>query len=245
MRVELPVRSNAEGSVPVRMVFGLLVAALGAIFLAQNLGWAEGEDLMRRFWPAAFVAIGVAVLLQPESRGPSRLWGLVPVLAGVWIFASQEEWVEIDFFDLFFPAVLLLFGASLVRKAYRGPRERPAASSDADAYVHAFAVMAGNDIRSSSTAFRGADLGAFMGGVVLDLTGAQLEGDEAVIDVFAMWAGIEIKVPAGWRVVSKVMPLMAAFEDKTPPLTRAAEGMPAKTLVVRGFVIMGGVEVKG
>ena len=236
---------NTEGSVPVRMIFGLLVAALGAIFLAENLGFVEGRELLRRFWPAAFVALGVAVLLQPESRGSSRYWGFVPVLAGVWIFAYQEEWIEVDFWDLFFPGVLLLFGASLVWRSYHGPRERPARDGDPDAYVRAFAVMAGNEIRSTSTAFRGGDLGAFMGGVVLDLTAAKMEGNEAVIDTFAMWAGIEIKVPPGWRVVSKVVPLMGAFEDKTPPPIRVSDAAPAKTLLVRGFVVMGGIEVKG
>jgi hypothetical protein len=240
---------NAEGAVPVRMIFGLLIAALGAIFLAESLGWVEGRELLRRFWPAAFVALGVAVVLQPETRGASRFWGFVPILAGIWIFAYQEEWIEVDFWDLFFPAILLVFGGSLVWRAYQAPRERPVGEGgpprDADAYVRAFAVMAGNEIRSTAKNFRGAELGAFMGGVVLDLTGAEFEGDSAAIDVFAMWAGIEIKVEPGVKVVSKVIPLMGAFEDKTPPPTRADGAAPGKTLLVRGFVVMGGVEVKG
>ncbi len=238
-------KQKEQGSVPVRMVLGLLVAALGAIFLADNLGLVEGHELLRRFWPAAFVTMGSIMLLQPHAKGSSRYWGVLPVVAGIWIFAHQEGWLEIEVWDLFFPGVLLLFGGQMVFRSLSAPRAKVAGLADEpDAYVRSFAVMAGNEVRSSSSAFRGGDLGAFMGGVVLDLRGAKLEGDRATIDAVAMWAGIEIKVPDDWRVVSEVMPLMAAFEDKTKPATERSESAPTKTLVVRGVVVMGGIEVK-
>jgi hypothetical protein len=168
-------------------------------------------------------------------------------VAGIWIYANQEEWLDVHLGDLLFPGLLLLFGGSMVWRALRAPRA-PVSDSDGkeepDAYVRSFAVMAGNEVRSTSSAFRGGDLGAFMGGVVLDLTQAKLAGDRATIDAVAMWAGIEIKVPPDWRVVSEVLPLMAAFEDKTRPAPPVSEAAPSKTLVVRGVVVMGGIEVK-
>jgi hypothetical protein len=68
---------------------------------------------------------------------------------------------------------------------------------------------------------------------------AGLEG-AAVIDVFAVWGGIEIRVPEDWTVVSRVTPILAGFSDNTRP-TQAAT---AKQLVIRGFILMAGVEVK-
>jgi predicted membrane protein len=100
--------------------------------------------------------------------------------------------------------------------------------------------MAANEIRAVAPGFRGADLGAFMGAVILDLTQAKIEADEAVVDTFALWGGIEIRVPSDWSVESRVTPLMGAYEDKTRP-TATESG---KRLVVRGFVVMGGVEIK-
>ena len=79
-----------------------------------------------------------------------------------------------------------------------------------------------------------------MGGCEIDLRQASIEpGTEAVIDVFALWGGIEIKVPDDWTVVTRVTPLMGGVEDKTrvPQTTD-------KRLVVNGFVVMGGVVVK-
>jgi hypothetical protein len=54
-----------------------------------------------------------------------------------------------------------------------------------------------------------------------------------------MWGGIEIKVPPDWTVVSKVDPILGGYEDKT---TSPKDEL--KRFVVRGTVVMGGLEVK-
>lgn len=230
-----------SGAIPVRFVMGLAVIALGVIFLGDNLGYFEARELLRAFWPLAFVAVGVAVLTQRHARGGGRVWGLVWVVAGLWIYAHQRGWIEVEFWDVFVPSALVLLGGSLVWRSLAGPRpRRPGVAEESDASPHSFAVMSGFELRSTSQAFRGADLGAVMGGVTLDLTQAKIAAEEAVIDVFVWWGGIEIRVPPDWTVVSRVTPLMAGYEDKTRPTSAA----PAHRLVIRGVVVMGGVEVK-
>lgn len=240
MWAERGARRGEAGGATARLVVGLLVIALGAIFLGANLDLFDGDEAVHAFWPIAFVVVGLTVMLEPRRHGSSgRAWGLVWIVAGLWIFAQQREWIRFDFWDLFFPGALLIAGGTMVWRALRGGRGRSRGEEVDESEPRAFALMSGNEIRSTSASFRGADLGAFMGGVKLDLTGATLAGDEAEIDVFAMWGGIEIRVPREWTVVGRVMPLMAAFEDKTQPVPAAT-----KRLVIRGVVVMGGVEVK-
>jgi hypothetical protein len=86
----------------------------------------------------------------------------------------------------------------------------------------------------------GLEATAVMGGVEADLRGARARGSEVVAEVFAMWGGIELIVPEDWRVVSEVVPVMGGVEDKT----HLAEGGDTTTLVVRGLVVMGGLEIK-
>ena len=232
-------RERQSGFVSMKLLFGVLIVVLGAIFLAQNLGLIESRLLLRRFWPAAFVAIGTALLLQP-GRGRARWWGGIWIVAGVWIWADQQDWIDVNFFQVFFPAALLLIGGSLVWRALHPGGERPDQSEDGGAHPHLFALMAGNEVRSITRGFRGADLGAVMGGVTLDLSRAQMEGESATVDVVAFWGGIEIRVPQDWVVTSQVFPLMGGYEDNTKP---AADG-PSKRLLLRGVAVMGGVEVK-
>jgi len=230
-----------RGAIPVKLVVGLLVVTLGAIVLGNNLGWLDGREAFRHFWPAAFVVIGVALFFQPATCRPSRWWSLVWIVAGAWIYAHQRAWIDLEFWDVVFPGILLLVGGSLVWRVVAGDRPRRVrASEDPDAHLSSFAVMSGNEIRSVAAGFRGADLVAFMGGVVLDLTQSKIEAEQATIDAYVLWGGVEIKVPKEWTVVSQVVPFMGAYEDKTQP----SSAVPTKRLVVRGAVVMGGIEVK-
>jgi hypothetical protein len=68
-----------------------------------------------------------------------------------------------------------------------------------------------------------------------------MQGDTATIDVFAVMGGIEIFAPRDWDVTSKVVAFMGASVDKRRP---AQTPTTRKTLVVRGFVFMGGIEIK-
>ena len=88
--------------------------------------------------------------------------------------------------------------------------------------------------------FRGGEATALLGGVKIDLHDAAITAEEAVIDVFAFWGGIEIAVPDGWAVVNRVVAVLGGAEDRTrPPVSPTA-----KRLVIRGICIMGGVEIK-
>ena len=61
-----------------------------------------------------------------------------------------------------------------------------------------------------------------------------------MIDVFTVMGGHEIKVPETWSVVTKAVPIMGGIEDRT----RAPQAPQAPRLVLRGFIMMGGVEIK-
>jgi hypothetical protein len=216
-----------------RLILGLAIVALGALLLLDNLDLVETGAVYHYFFPAVLLLVGVSVLVQ------GSIWGWVWLVAGGWMLAERLDLVEFDFFQLFVPAVLLLVGGSLVYRTFARPQPAAQGTNDSASYVRAFAVMSGNERRGIASTFRGGDLAAFMGGVTLDLRQAKMTPEGALLDTFAFWGGIEIKVPESWQVRGEVIPLMGGFEDKTRPKAGAVEG----TLVIRGFAIMGGVEV--
>jgi len=139
-------------------------------------------------------------------------------------------------------------GDSAAERAFAGAREGLAASRsrrtgpiDAGSALNEFAFMGGGERVVRSQEFQGGEVSAILGGFEIDLRGAGIAGDSATIEVFAFWGGIELRVPDDWDVAVHATPILGAV------VSSAKSGIgkvPTKTLVIRGSVIMGGVEVK-
>jgi len=81
---------------------------------------------------------------------------------------------------------------------------------------------------------------AMFGGVELDLTQAVFTDNTCEINVFCMFGGIEVTVPEGTNVRNECIAIFGGSDTKTePPLP----GAP--TVIVKGFIGFGGVEVRG
>ena len=240
-------RFDERGFVHPRLVVGILIIIVGSLFLLDSLDFMDVDDVVR-FWPLFFVAVGATMAVQPSGTA-NRGFGIFLIAAGLWVLLYDFDIIPVSFWDIW-PVFLIGAGAWMIWRAVGqpdGPPRRPGdvapgrpsgnvAESSADR-VSAFAFMSGIQRANNSKGFRGADLTAIMGGVDLDLRDAQM-GPEPVIDAFAFWGGIEVKVPADWVVINKVMPLMGGLEDDT----RADEGS-SKELLIRGSAIMGGMKI--
>jgi len=217
------------------LMFGLMIILLGVVFTLDNLDIADARTYLQ-YWPAGLIAIGVAKVLEARTGQGSSLGGLFFIGVGSWMLLDTLDIINVSLRD-FWPLLLVMVGGMIVWQALRG-RHHPAAGFN-DETVNAIAVLGGVNRGSNSTAFRGGELTALMGGCEIDLRQASING-EAVIDVFAMWGGIEIRVPESWTVIGRVTPLMGGFDDTTRP----PAGVTAHKLIIRGVVLMGGVEVK-
>jgi hypothetical protein len=219
-----------------RLVFGFLLVGFGLLWTLENLG-VPGISELLHWWPALLVIYGLVRFTGID--GTRRVVsGVLFMLVGGWMLAREFGLVHISIFRLW-PLWMVFVGATLVWRSMRGPGPDEEAV-DRTAYPRPFAFMGGNARKVDSQQFVGLEATAVMGGVVADLTGTRPRGHEVVAEVFAWWGGIELIVPEDWRVVTEVMPIMGGVEDAT----RFAGGEPAATLIVRGLVVMGGVEVK-
>lgn len=219
-----------------RLVVGLFLLLQGVLIA---LSWYDliPPISLWVYWPVILILIGVLKVVQP---GASRIGGFILAGVGGLLLGNNLDLYDIDFRDLF-PFLLIVLGLFLVTSAFRR-RLPPGQATDASSTIDAFAVLGGVRRVSSSRSFRGGSAGAILGGCEIDLRQASIaEGGEAVIDVFAMWGGVDIAVPQGWSVSVQGFPLLGAFEDHTVP---TLGGESTQRLVVRGLVIMGGVDVK-
>jgi predicted membrane protein len=136
--------------------------------------------------------------------------------------------------------VAILIVATIVFFVVNGPQSNASdrEMSTKESTFTSTAVLGAIERRNSSSAFRGAEASAFMGGVNLDFRDATMEGDEARIQVSAIMGGIEIRVPRTWTVINHVSPFMGGVEDHS----RSGDGN--KRLVIEGTVFMGGLDIE-
>jgi hypothetical protein len=221
-----------------RLVVGLVMLALGVLWTADNLGLADASAVLR-WWPALFVAFGVS-RIAGWGCVRNRTIGILFTVLGTLMIGGEFGWVHAGL-GLLWPLALVALGVQILA---RGSRAGGAFGDnnlvDGSEYLHSFALMGGSSTRSTSTALRGGELSAIMGGVELDLREARPADGRVVMDVFAFMGGIEIVVPPEWSVEFNASPVMGGLEDSRG---LSANGEAGGTLVVRGVVILGGLEV--
>ena len=219
-----------------RAIFGLFLFAFGALLLLDRFDLVR-IDHWAHFWPLFPIAIGVVKVIQPKREGQRFFGALLIVIFGAILL---RHWVDFPIRgDLIAPGVLLLIGLRLMLVPRRSWRRRPAVVGSGDE-VGTFALLGSSKVVNTSSSFDGGQASAVLGACELDLRGASIaEGGEAVLDVFAFWGGIDILVPAGWAVVVSGTPILGAIEDQRP-----APAVSTGTLVIKGLVVMGGVEIR-
>jgi hypothetical protein len=227
---------EARSRVTGRVLLGLIVIALGFLWTLDNLDVLESEPIVR-YWPVVLIAIGVAKLFGLATTRHT-VWGVTFLVAGAWLLAGALDVIDVHPFELW-PLALIAIGAHLLVRS-RGPQPAAGTTEEPSSLINTFAIWSMVNRKVVSQAFRGGEATAVMGGAEIDLRPAKPVPGGAVLDVFVWWGGIDVRVAEHWKVVNEATVLMGGIEDKSkepPPDSR-------DVLILRGLVVMGGVDIK-
>jgi hypothetical protein len=230
------ISATATGLLP-----GLIVAAIGLLFLLNNLNIVRVHDVWA-YWPVILIVIGITKLTD-STDSHEKTGGAIMVLVGGILLSTSLgllSWHVWQFWPLILIAVglLMLFnrtGAGLIA----GLRFRP---SEAAARADGIAIFGGFKRRVTTDDYRGAHYIAIFGGGEVDLRRALMQGDSAHIEISAIFGGFEIRVPTNWIVVNEVVGIFGGAADETVQPLPEAPGV--KRLIVRGTALFGGVGIK-
>jgi len=228
-----------QHSTAVQMVVGFAVILMGFAFLLDNLGWID-IDYKFQFWPMILLIAGLLKISQARSDR-STLVGAGLLLVGGIFMLQGFGWFYISW-HVVAPVLIIAAGLAVVFKSSRKPGAVGAdgviTEDGSGDWVNATAILGGYKRRITSPGFRGGEISAMFGGCDLDLREADL-ASEAVLTTFALCGGITVKVPVDWTVEMDGTPILGGFDEKTAmPKDRS------KRLIVRGYAIMGGVEIR-
>jgi predicted membrane protein len=242
---------------------GLVFVTVGAVFLLGNMGILDVGRIIR-FWPVILIAAGLFKIVE-SGEDYAQSGGIFWVVVGGLFLLGNLGILRVAFRDLW-PVVLIGIGAlmlwrsALSRRTVRefsenptppGPSEsragsettgaptEPRVATSSNSILSAMAILGSVERRNNCQDFRGGSATAVMGRCEIDLRAAAITAPhEPVLEVFAMWGGIEVRVPPDWTVVSQVDPILGGYDDATQPPKQES-----KRFVIRGSVIMGGIEV--
>jgi len=202
---------------------GVFFILLGFFFLIGSLGmWGFG--FKKWIGPAILIWVGIALLMKNQRPriGPPPPGPPPPVPGASGPLGDSGP------------------GASF-NDAQDRFQSRMAGSqqfTDSSDFIRATVILGSFNRRCPSQQFRGGDLAAIMGGGKVDLRGAQIQGNEAVLDVFVLMGGLEIQVPETWAVEPRFTPVLGGYEDRT---NRSAQA--TQRLVITGGAIMSGITI--
>lgn len=212
-----------------RTLAGVGVVGVGVLALLGSLQVINSTDIWSTWWPLGLVAIGILMYVSDRSN---VWWAGIFTVAGVGLLLNNLDVIEFNVFSLFWPAVIIGVGISLLRQG----RREPTLNNGDDNY---FVLMSGSESRNASKDYKGGKATAIMGGVNIDLRNAVIK-KKATLEIFALMGGVEIRVPRGWVVKSQAIAFLGGVENKADDLTKA----DAPVLTIVGNVVMGGVEIK-
>jgi hypothetical protein len=212
-------------------VIGAGWMAIGTAFLLRNLGVFRFR--LSDFLPLILVALGMKVILGRSRRRRARSG---PDGAAVG-FPGMPDVPPVP------PAPPYFGGAASGAGTQFGGGMTAAGGGGAPGDTHGqtlrvFAMLRGTERRHQGPLAH-VEVAAVMGGCDVDLRGAMPTADPVILQVFAMWGGIEIRVPPGWLVQNEAWPILGGIVDNTTP-----PPVPTHRVIVRGNAFMGGVEVK-
>lgn len=227
-----------------KVLFGIALVIVGVIFALNVLGIFEINIFFPGWWTLFIIIPSFIGLFGKQDRFGS----LIGLAIGVALLLSAQNIIDFSLvWKLMVPIVLVVVGLKLIFNTSRNRETREIINNlKNDAYAHGKETVAfsAQSINYDGQVFEGTDLDAVFGSINLDLRNAIFEKD-SVITASAIFAGIEISVPAHIQVKIESNSIFGAANDKrTYTNYHNSQSDNPITLYLEATCLFGGVDIK-
>lgn len=242
-----------------RFFIGLFLLLLGAAIVLNLLGFEISTRDILSYWPLLLVVAGLDWLLSSfRSRSaagerktifyPGRfLSGLIIFSIGALYLARKFGYLADLKTDMFWS---ILLAALLIIAGFNLIRGRALAERSGGRWAFLGGVKVGG---SSPWKLESGSYFAFMGGIDMDLTAAEIPDGETLLDLTAIMGGIDVKIPPDLAVVYEGTAILGgiAFKDQedggivaSRKIGEPGEAADGKYLRIQARAFMGGIDIK-
>jgi hypothetical protein len=234
-----------------KIIGGIAIVIAGSLFLARELGAEIPHFLFT--WKMLLIAVGVIGLIKHRFRR----WGfIVPILIGAG-FLAADMYPEMAIKNFIVPIAVILLGLVVIFKPRRNyancgrgwhrhhrfnrrwaHAEDTISNEDA---VNCSVYMGAVKKNIISKEFKGGFIYVKMGGAEINLSQADFTGT-VTIDIDQYMSGVELIVPASWKVKPEIAITMGNIDDKRRIIQNTGSE-PEKILILKGNLFMSTIEL--
>ncbi|MBK8292662.1 MAG: hypothetical protein IPK96_18730 [Flammeovirgaceae bacterium] len=227
---------------------GAAILAIGSFFITRPAGPSLFSTL--GFSLVHFlIVLGFIIGIKKNFEG---IGWLVMVLIGTFFMLDHIPGFPYDLRQYAFPIGVIAIGAFILGRSVLGSASREAkkarwgdgviaSDEGGEDYFDLTTVFGGNKRKVFSKNFKGGETTCVFGGADIDLSQADITGT-VVIDVTQLFGGVKLVIPSNWELKSDLTAILGGVDDKrnTPQAGYSA----GKKLILTGFVMFGGVDIK-
>jgi predicted membrane protein len=247
-------QDNYKRNYDSRNVIGILLVVIGGLFLLDSMDLINFNIARVIFsFPAVLIALGIVLIINTSRR----LLGTFILLIGIFFMIPRIfPWVFYDS-SIVVPILLIAFGIYIIlrKRTYRSSerdfkykqeentthfRGYDQINSD---HVDDIAIFGGGHKIIVTDNFKGGNITSIFGGSEIDLRDCKLAQGVNIIDFVAVFGGSNIIVPSNWTVMIDILPIFGGFSNK---IRRDPNSVidTERTLLIKGFVLFGGGEIR-
>ena len=179
------------------IIWGVAIIALGVILIGKAVGWFDFDIFFKGWW-TLFIIIPSVISIFTEKE---KLASVGFLAAGIILLLAAQEVITYETaWKVILPVFLILIGLGIVLKTIfhsnndKEVEEKVKHLEDGKTMDSQMAIFSGSERVYKDETFTGSHLVAVFGGADLDLRHAKFTKD-TVIKAFALFGGIDIKVP--------------------------------------------------
>ncbi len=194
-------------------------------------------------WPIFIIIIGIYIFIRKH-----KTFGALLILFGLLVLSARI--LSISVIKLFFPILLIYFGATLFGFRPKFFINKTKSSTDNKAEnidtvttnrLNKFIMFGGYENKVKSRDFEGGEVVTIFGASKIDLSDTRIAEKGGKLNVVAIFGGAEIIVPENMNVKLEGSSVFGGWEDKT---NGNIKGSQESLIIIEGISVFGAISIR-
>ncbi len=230
--------NNSNG----RVWLGAVLIALGTLFFLRNFHF-NIFNFNIFSWPFLLLIVGLIILVNHRD---SFFGLLLIIIGGIGITSNLFNLSFRSIIGEYWPIILIIIGLYTIIKTFSKRVDTKQDIIEAeDYYLDIFSIFGERTKIVKTNNFLGGKLTSIFSDLKVSLRDSKITNPNLELEMLTIFGATEIYLPNDWEIIIKATTIFGGFEDQrlNKQINYNTE-LQGKTLVIKGLVLFGSVEIK-